>query len=158
MRRHRNIKIVATLGPASSDYAVIRALFEAGADVFRLNMSHGSHDDHRKLFGIIRQIESELDRPIAILADLQGPKLRVGVFENGPQELEAGGRFRFDLDDTKGDASRVQLPHPEIFAALESALICWSMTARSACMSMPVAPISRIAQSRWAARFRTVRA
>ena len=82
MRRLRNVKIVATLGPASNDYAMIRALFEAGADVFRLNMSHGSHDEIRVRHAIIRQVEADLGRPICILADLQGPKLRVGVFAN----------------------------------------------------------------------------
>lgn len=120
MRRHRNVKIVATLGPASSSKEMIRELFDAGADVFRLNMSHGSHDDHRERHAMIREIEAETGRPIAILADLQGPKLRVGEFADGPQELVAGDRFRFDLDPTKGDRTRVQLPHPEIFAALET--------------------------------------
>ncbi|PZX19587.1 pyruvate kinase [Palleronia aestuarii] len=119
MRRLRKIKIVATLGPASSDYETIRALFEAGADVFRLNMSHGSHDDIGVRHGIIRQIEKDLGRPIAILADLQGPKLRVGVFANGEEELAEGSTFRLDLDDAEGDATRVQLPHKEIFEALE---------------------------------------
>ncbi len=119
MRRHRNVKIVATLGPASSDYDTIRALFEAGADVFRLNMSHGSHDEIAARHAIIRRIEADLNRPIAILADLQGPKLRVGVFANGAEELEPGARFRLDLDPAEGDAARVCLPHPEIFAALE---------------------------------------
>ncbi|MBE0555327.1 MAG: pyruvate kinase [Rhodobacteraceae bacterium] len=119
MRRMRNVKIVATLGPASSDYATIRALFEAGADVFRLNMSHGTHDDIAARHKIIRQVESDLDRPIGILADLQGPKLRVGTFANGAEELVEGAAFRVDLSATPGDATRVQLPHPEIFAALE---------------------------------------
>ena len=119
MRRLRNIKIVATLGPSSSDYETIRALFDAGADVFRLNMSHGSHEDISHRHEIIRQIERETGRPIAILADLQGPKLRCGEFEDGPYELEVGQKFRFDLDKTKGDQHRVCLPHPEIFAALE---------------------------------------
>ena len=119
MRRLRNVKIVATLGPASNDYDTIRALHEAGADVFRLNMSHGSHDELRVRHRIIRQIEKDLDRPIAILADLQGPKLRVGVFANSEEELVAGAMFRLDLDAAEGDSSRVQLPHPEIFAALE---------------------------------------
>lgn len=119
MRRQRNVKIVATLGPASNDYKTIRALFEAGADVFRLNMSHGSHDEIRERHRIIRQIEKDIGRPIAILADLQGPKLRVGVFAGDSEELSVGQSFRLDLDDTPGDASRVQLPHPEIFAALE---------------------------------------
>lgn len=119
MRRHRNVKIVATLGPASSDLDMIRALFDAGADVFRLNMSHGSHDDHRARHAAIRQVEAETGRPIAILADLQGPKLRVGVFGTGAVELEEGSPFRFDLDPAPGGGHRVQLPHPEIFAALE---------------------------------------
>jgi len=115
----RKIKIVATLGPASSDYDMIRKLFEAGADVFRLNMSHGSHDEIGERHRIIRQIEEDLGRPIAILADLQGPKLRVGVFANGEEELAAGQDFRLDLDTAEGDATRVQLPHKEIFEALE---------------------------------------
>lgn len=119
MRRHRNIKIVATLGPASSDYKTIRALFEAGADVFRLNMSHGNHDDHKARYDTIRQVEKDMSRPIAVLADLQGPKLRVGVFAAGGHELTEGQKFRFDLDETAGTATRVQLPHPEIFAALK---------------------------------------
>jgi pyruvate kinase len=119
MRRHRNVKIVATLGPASSTYEMIRALFEAGADVFRLNMSHGVHDDIRKRHEIIRQVEKDLGRPIGILADLQGPKLRVGVFANGSEELVEGAAFRMDLSSTPGDITRVNLPHPEIFAALE---------------------------------------
>ncbi|QBY02158.1 pyruvate kinase [Rhodophyticola sp. CCM32] len=120
MRRLRNVKIVATLGPASNDYETIRALFEAGADVFRLNMSHGGHEEIRARHDIIRRIEKDLGSPIAILADLQGPKLRCGVFA-GDQgfDLQDGAAFRFDLDDAPGDETRVQLPHPEIFAALE---------------------------------------
>ncbi len=119
MRRLRNVKIVATLGPASSDYDTIRALFEAGADVFRLNMSHGSHDDFRARHALIRQIEADTGRPIAILADLQGPKLRCGTFAEGAAQLENGQKFRLDLDDAPGDATRVQLPHHEIFDGLE---------------------------------------
>ncbi|MGR3548602.1 MAG: pyruvate kinase [Roseovarius sp.] len=119
MRRNRNVKIVATLGPASSDYDTIRALHEAGADVFRLNMSHGTQADIAERHRIIRQVEADLDSPIAILGDLQGPKLRVGVFAKGEEELVAGAAFRLDLDEAEGDASRVCLPHPEIFAALE---------------------------------------
>ena len=118
MRRLRNVKIVATLGPASEDYDTIRALHEAGADVFRLNMSHGSHDEIREKHRIIREVERDLDSPIAILADLQGPKLRVGTFAAGPVELAEGAAFRFDLDGAPGDATRVCLPHPEIFQAL----------------------------------------
>src|SRR6056297_3370461 len=119
MRRHRNVKIVATLGPASSDYDTIRALHEAGADVFRLNMSHGEHSEIAERHRIIRQIEEDRNSPIAILADLQGPKLRVGTFANGEEELIEGAAFRLDLDEAEGDVSRVCLPHPEIFAALE---------------------------------------
>jgi len=120
MRRHRNVKIVATLGPASSDYEMIRALIEAGADVFRLNMSHGSHDEIRERHSIIRRIEKEMGTPIAILADLQGPKLRVGTFARPEgEELEVGADFRLDLVDKPGDATRVTLPHKEIFDALE---------------------------------------
>ncbi|WP_299361486.1 pyruvate kinase [uncultured Paracoccus sp.] len=119
MRRHRNVKIVATLGPASTDEATIRALFEAGADVFRMNMSHGSQADHLSRLEIVRRIEAETGRPIAVLADLQGPKLRVGTFAEGSVDLVEGQTFRFDLDDVPGTAERVQLPHPEIFQALE---------------------------------------
>lgn len=120
MRRHRNVKIVATLGPASNDYEMIRKLVEAGADVFRLNMSHGDHSEIKVRHEIIRQIEKDLNTPVAILADLQGPKLRVGVFANDDgEELIPGAAFRLDLDDAPGDVNRVQLPHKEIFDALE---------------------------------------
>jgi pyruvate kinase len=118
IRRERQTKIVATLGPASSTKEMIIALFEAGADVFRLNFSHGKHDDHRARYNIIREIEKEYGRPIAVLADLQGPKLRVGIFEKGPIELEQGQSFRLDLDAAPGNTKRVQLPHAEIFAAI----------------------------------------
>ena len=119
MRRHRNVKIVATLGPASSDHQMIRELFDAGADVFRLNMSHGTHAEQKARYDIIRAVETETGRPIGVLADLQGPKLRVGVFAVGAHDLEEGDRFRFDLDPAEGDGRRVQLPHREIFAALQ---------------------------------------
>ncbi|MFN2306322.1 MAG: pyruvate kinase [Paracoccaceae bacterium] len=119
MRRHRNVKIVATLGPASNDYEMIRALHEAGADVFRLNMSHGDHSEIAARHAIIRKVEADLNSPIAILADLQGPKLRLGVFKNGEEEIEDGQDFRLDLSDAPGDKTRVQLPHKEIFDALE---------------------------------------
>ncbi len=119
MRRLRNVKIVATLGPASDDYKMILALSEAGADVFRLNMSHGGHAEIRERHSIIRQIEKDTGRPIAILADLQGPKLRVGKFARDAEDLVEGQVFRFDLDPTEGDNSRVCLPHKEIFDALE---------------------------------------
>ncbi|WP_050927883.1 pyruvate kinase [Aestuariivita boseongensis] len=119
MRRSRNVKIVATLGPASETYEMIRALHEAGADVFRLNMSHGTHEDIRAKHQIIRQVEEDLGGSIAILADLQGPKLRVGTFSNGSEDLSEGQSFRLDLNKAEGDATRVCLPHPEIFAALQ---------------------------------------
>jgi pyruvate kinase len=119
MRRQRSAKIVATLGPASSAKEQIRALFDAGVDVFRLNFSHGTHAAHRALFQAIRQIERETGRPIGILADLQGPKLRLGTFAEGAIELAAGARFRLDLDHRPGDQTRAPLPHPEIFEALE---------------------------------------
>jgi pyruvate kinase len=118
MRRNRNAKIVATLGPASSDAAVIERLFLAGVDVFRLNFSHGSADDHAQRVRLLRAVEAQHGRPIAILADLQGPKLRVGTFAEGPVLLEAGQPFRLQLAATPGDAKGVTLPHPEIFAAL----------------------------------------
>ena len=117
MRRYRNTKIVATLGPASTTKKQIRALIKAGVDVFRLNFSHGSHEDHQSRFETIRQLEEELDRPIAIMADLQGPKLRVGVFKSDEVELAAGASFVLDLEDALGSNNRVQLPHQEIFDA-----------------------------------------
>ena len=119
MRRSRNVKIVATLGPASDSYDTIRALHEAGADVFRLNMSHGTHAEIAEKHALIRRIEDEVGSPIAILADLQGPKLRVGTFANEAEDLAEGAAFRLDLNPAPGDATRVCLPHPEIFAALK---------------------------------------
>ena len=120
MRRNRNVKILATLGPASSTPEQVKALYNAGADIFRINMSHGSHDDAAARHAAIRQVEEEVGRPIAILADLQGPKLRIGVFGGGAKpDLQVGAPFRFDLDAAPGDARRVQLPHPEILKALE---------------------------------------
>lgn len=118
MRRTRNAKIVATLGPTSSDKDTVRRLFLAGVDVFRLNFSHGSSSDHRARFAILRELEQETGRPIGILADLQGPKLRVGTFSDGPVMLVEGASFRLDLDPTPGDVLRAGMPHPEIFAAL----------------------------------------
>ncbi|MEQ8603549.1 MAG: pyruvate kinase [Marivibrio sp.] len=119
MRRTRQTKILATLGPATSDPDMIEALFMAGVDVFRLNFSHGEKADHKARFDAIRALESKTGRPIAILLDLQGPKLRIGAFADGPVELEEGAAFRLDLDAAKGDQTRVRLPHPEIFKALE---------------------------------------
>lgn len=120
MRRERFAKIVATLGPASSDPEVIESLFVAGVDMFRLNFSHGSHDVHKANIEKIRTIEKKLDRPIAILLDLQGPKFRVGRFENEKVELKPGQKFVFDTDeDLLGNEGRVFLPHPEIFQAAQ---------------------------------------
>ena len=119
MRRHRNAKIVATLGPASASEDIIETLFRAGVDVFRLNFSHGTHDQHRERLEQIRRVERSVGRPIGVLADMQGPKLRVGTFAAGPVTLTAGSTFRLDLTNKPGDASRAYLPHPEIFAALK---------------------------------------
>ncbi|HUT49028.1 MAG TPA: pyruvate kinase [Alphaproteobacteria bacterium] len=118
MRRHRNAKIIATLGPASSDARAIEALFEAGADLFRLNFSHGQHAEHKARYDLIRAAEVKFGRPIGVIADLQGPKLRVGTFKDGEIELETGASFRLDMDASPGDATRAPLPHPEIFATL----------------------------------------
>ncbi|MBM3528383.1 MAG: pyruvate kinase [Alphaproteobacteria bacterium] len=119
MRRLRRTKIVATLGPASGNAETIARLFQAGADVFRINMSHSSHDRMRELVAAIRQVEKQNNRPIGILVDLQGPKLRVGAFAGGSVMLDNGAVFAFDADATPGDARRVHLPHPEIFAGIE---------------------------------------
>ena len=119
MRRQRSAKIVATLGPASSAPETIAALFRAGVDVFRLNFSHGERSDHLARIETIRALEKETGRPIGILADMQGPKLRLGTFAVGKVRLRSGEHFRLDLDKTPGDAKRAPLPHPEIFAALE---------------------------------------
>ncbi|MBS1093885.1 pyruvate kinase [Gluconobacter wancherniae] len=116
---HRRTRIVATLGPASSSREVILSLAEAGVNVFRLNFSHGSHEDHADRHAAIREAEARVGRPLGILADLQGPKLRVGVFENGPVFLKEGQSFRMDLDRTPGNETRVCLPHPEIISAAQ---------------------------------------
>ena len=117
IRRRRRTKIVATLGPASSTPEVLARLFQGGADVFRLNFSHGTHDDHAARIAMIRDLEQRFDRPIGILADVQGPKLRVGRFGGGRVQLQTGHKFRLDLNPTPGDVTRVNLPHPEIIAA-----------------------------------------
>ncbi len=120
MRRQRSSRILATLGPASANREAIRALAEAGADVFRLNFSHGTHEDHAERHADIRAVEKQIGRPIGILMDLQGPKLRVGKMAGGKVTLEEGKKFRLDLDSAEGNATRANLPHPEIFAALEN--------------------------------------
>jgi pyruvate kinase len=119
MRRQRSAKIVATLGPASSSAEMIDALFLAGVDVFRLNFSHGKQEEHRARLETIRALEKRHGRPIGIMADMQGPKLRVGAFAAGKVKLVAGGHFRLDLAKAPGDQKRAPLPHPEIFAAIE---------------------------------------
>ena len=119
MKRNRRVKILATLGPASSDEAMIRKLHEAGADVFRINMSHTDHDSMRELVARIRRVEAAVDRPIGILADLQGPKLRVGKFAEGKVDLKPGDIITLDNNPEPGDATRVYLPHPEILETVQ---------------------------------------
>lgn len=117
--RFRQTKIVATLGPASASEEMIRKLFLAGVDVFRLNFSHGEHSDHQSRVDIIRKVEQETGRPIGIIGDLQGPKLRVGKFKDGKISLTAGQKIRLDLNSELGDETRVNLPHPEVIAAMK---------------------------------------
>ena len=119
MKRNRKVKILATLGPASSDEAMIEKLHQAGADLFRINMSHASHDVMRSLIQRIRAVESRNGRPIGILADLQGPKLRVGKFAEGKIDLKPGDTFTLDNNQDLGDQNRVFLPHPEILEAVK---------------------------------------
>ena len=119
MRRNRNVKIVATLGPASSSPEMLEKLFRAGVDVFRINMSHTQHDLLRQLHKDIRAVEARLKRPIGILADLQGPKIRIGTFATKEVKIQPDDVFIFDTDKTPGDATRVNLPHPEIFASAQ---------------------------------------
>jgi pyruvate kinase len=116
--RERKVKIVATLGPASSSPEMIRKLVLAGADAFRINMSHGTHAQKAKLVEAIRALEKDLRRPTTILFDLQGPKLRVGSFEGGSAEVVTGDRFILDRDPKPGNSERVELPHPELFEAI----------------------------------------
>ena len=118
MHRTHLTKIVATLGPASNEPEIISRLFDAGADVFRLNFSHGTHAELHALHSTIRHLEEEIGRPIAIMMDLQGPKLRIGTFTNGRADLQQGAHFRVDLQEDAGDAQRAYLPHPEIFTAV----------------------------------------
>ena len=116
--RQRKTRVVATLGPASRSPEMIRALYDAGADVFRINMSHGTQQDRAEVVASIRALEQEMDRALTILVDLQGPKLRLGAFSDGGTELTRGQTFTLDMDGTPGDARRVCLPHREIFAAV----------------------------------------
>lgn len=118
MNRNRRAKILATLGPASDTREQIERLFVAGADVFRFNFSHGTHAEHAARMEAVRAIEAEHGRPISVLADLQGPKLRIGQMSGGGIDLEPKQAFRLDLDDAIGDQDRAPLPHPEVFSAL----------------------------------------
>jgi len=123
MNRARRARIVATLGPASRSPAMVKALAKAGVDVFRLNFSHGSHDDHAAALKAVRGAEAALRRPLGVLADLQGPKLRLGRFADVEISVKPGHKMRFDLDPAPGDETRVQMPHPEIFKALRPGML-----------------------------------
>ena len=118
MKRNRKSKILSTLGPVTSDKNIIKELFVSGADIFRLNFSHGSIEEHRNNYNLIRDVEKEVGRPICVLADLQGPKLRVGHFKDTEITLKAGKEFRLDLDNKPGDENRVSFPYPEVYESL----------------------------------------
>lgn len=119
MKRFRHTKIVATLGPASADSSVVERLLLTGVDVFRLNFSHGTHEDHKKNLNMLRALEKKHNRTLSILQDLQGPKLRIGTFSEGPISLKPGDTFRLTLKNAPGNEHQVCLPHPEIFQVLE---------------------------------------
>ena len=119
-KRERATKIVSTLGPTSTSPEMISKLFESGADVFRLNFSHGTHEDHKTRYDIIRKLEIKYNRPIGIIADLQGPKMRIGNFINGKIDLINGSLFIMDSDKKmEGDQRRVSISNPEIFSSLQ---------------------------------------
>jgi pyruvate kinase len=118
MKHQRRVKIIATLGPASNEEAMIEKLARAGVDVFRINMSHASHDLLKQTVTRIRSVEERLKHPIGVLVDLQGPKLRVGKFAEGAVQLAQGATFILDSSDVPGTAERVQLPHPEILESV----------------------------------------
>ena len=119
MKRNRRIKILATLGPSSNTEEMIEKLNIAGADAFRINMSHTSHEMLVELYNAIRNVEAKTNHPIGILVDLQGPKLRVDAFKNGKEELKIGQTFKLDNNPEAGDNTRVYLPHPEILSSVE---------------------------------------
>jgi len=119
MRRHRRVKLVATLGPASSAPGMLEGLFKAGVDVFRINMSHADHETARTVYDRVRALSAKFNHPIGILADLQGPKFRLGAFDGDKVQLEQGQRFVFDDNPAAGSSQRVHLPHPQIFQAVE---------------------------------------
>ena len=118
MRRNRRAKIVATVGPASGSPEKLEQLFLAGVDTFRLNFSHGTHEDHAKVHAAIRALETKVGRPIGILQDLQGPKIRVGTIKDGKIAVAADEQVRFVLSGSDGDKLSIPLPHPEIFEAV----------------------------------------
>jgi pyruvate kinase len=118
MKRARKVKILATLGPASREKSVITELAAAGADVFRINMSHTPHAELRRLSGLIREVEHDVGHPIGVLVDLQGPKFRLATFVDKKVEIKVGQTFTLDSDPTPGDETRVHLPHPEILRAM----------------------------------------
>src|SRR5476649_1560844 len=120
MFRARRARIVATLGPASRGVGKVRELAMAGADVFRVNFSHGTHADHARAIASVREAEADVGRPLAVLADLQGPKLRLGEFAAGSVKLKAGHHLRLDLNSKPGDDERIGIPHPEVFVALRT--------------------------------------
>ena len=119
MPKNTNTRILATIGPSSADEDTISRLLDAGADAFRFNFSHGTHEEHRQRYEIVRRLSEEKGLFTAIIADLQGPKLRVGVFANGSVVLKEGQQFVLDMKDEPGTAERVTLPHREIFAAVK---------------------------------------
>tara|TARA_Y100000590_G_scaffold469832_1_gene660046 strand:- start:215 stop:1633 length:1419 start_codon:yes stop_codon:yes gene_type:complete len=118
MKRNRKSKILSTLGPSTSNRKIIKELVINGVDIFRLNFSHGTIEEHRKNFDLIREIEKEINRPICIIADLQGPKLRIGIFKEESVVLKKGDKFQLDTENTLGDIKRVNFPHPEIYDSL----------------------------------------
>lgn len=118
MKRNRKSKILSTLGPATSNKKIIKDLFISGADIFRLNFSHGSTEEHRKNYNLIREVEKEIGRPICVIADLQGPKLRIGEFKNNEVKIKKGNEFQLDLNNNLGDEYRVYFPHPEVYQSL----------------------------------------
>src|SRR5579872_5305243 len=123
MIRKRRTRIVATLGPASRDPTMVASLAHAGVDVFRLNFSHGTHDDHAAALQAVRAAEADLGRPLAVLGDLQGPKFRLGSFAKGRIDVAPGQMIRLDLDATPGDRRRVGMPHPEVFRVLRPGML-----------------------------------
>lgn len=136
MRRNRRVKIVATLGPASTNEETMRRLFEEGADVFRVNMSHATHEGLREAHAIVRKLEAEFSRPIGILVDLQGPKLRIGKIESGTVRLTQGDILSFVRREDARGLGRVQLPHPEIFSPSRRGTPCFWTTASSSYASL----------------------